>query len=122
MLNKIILMGRLTAEPEMHVGNDMTYVRFTIAVERNYKNKSGDKVTDFINCTAWNSKAEFISQYFGKGNMIAVIGELNIDKYDDKDGNARTAVNVRVTDVSFTGERFENTEPQKKNNRYKGYR
>lgn len=118
-------MGRLTAKPDVINcdNSDNRYTRFTIAVERNYK--SGDeKITDFINCTAWNSTAIFISKFFDKGNMIAVSGELNIDNYTDKDGNKRTSANVHVADVSFTGERFEpqNDPPKKSNNRYKGYR
>lgn len=125
MLNKVILMGRLTAKPDVIKcdNSDNRYTRFTIAVERNYK--SGDeKITDFINCTAWNNTAVFISKFFGKGNMIAVSGELNIDNYTDKDGNNRKSANVHVSDVSFTGERFEpqNEPPKKNNNRYKGYR
>lgn len=125
MLNKIVLMGRLTAKPDVIKcdNSDNRYTRFTIAVERNYK--SGDeKITDFINCTAWNSTAIFISKFFDKGNMIAVSGELNIDNYTDKDGNKRTSANVHVSDASFTGERFEpqNEPPKKSNNRYKGYR
>ena len=125
MLNKIVLMGRLTAKPDVIKcdNSDNRYTRFTIAVERNYK--SGDeKITDFINCTAWNNTAVFISKFFDKGNMIAVTGELNIDNYTDKDGNNRTAANVHVSDVSFTGERFEpqNEPPKKSNNRYRGYR
>lgn len=125
MLNKIVLMGRLTAKPDVIKcdNSDNRYTRFTIAVERNYK--SGDeKITDFINCTAWNSTAIFISKYFGTGNMIAVSGELNIDNYTDKDGKNRTSANVHVSDVSFTGERNEpqNEPPTKSNNRYKGYR
>lgn len=127
MINKIVLMGRLTADPEMHVGNDMTYARFTIAVERNYKPKNGDKITDFINCTAWNGTAEFIDKYFHKGNMIAVSGELNIDRYEDKDGNPRTAANIRVAEVSFTGERNDTDEQPSNNkntrsNNRRGYR
>ena len=125
MLNKIILMGRLTAKPDVIKcdNSDNRYTRFTIAVERNYK--SGDeKITDFINCTAWNATAVFISKFFDKGNMIAVTGELNIDNYTDKDGKNRTSASVHVSDVSFTGERFEpqNEPPKKSNNRYKGYR
>lgn len=125
MLNKIVLMGRLTAKPDVIKcdNSDNRYTRFTIAVERNYK--SGDeKITDFINCTAWNSTAIFISKFFDKGNMIAVTGELNIDNYTDKDGNNRTSANVHVSDVSFTGERNEpqNEPPKKNNNRYRGYR
>lgn len=116
MLNKIILMGRLTAKPDVIKcdNSDNRYTRFTIAVERNYK--SGDeKITDFINCTAWNSTAVFISKFFDKGNMIAVTGELNIDSYTDKDGKNRTSASVHVSDVSFTGERFETqNEPPKK--------
>ena len=118
-------MGRLTAKPDVIKcdNSDNRYTRFTIAVERNYK--SGDeKITDFINCTAWNSTAVFISKFFDKGNMIAVTGELNIDNYTDKDGKNRTSASVHVSDVSFTGERFEqqNEPPKKNNNRYKGYR
>ena len=118
-------MGRLTAKPDVIKcdNSDSRYTRFTIAVERNYK--SGDeKITDFINCTAWNSTAIFISKFFDKGNMIAVTGELNIDNYTDKDGKNRTSANVYVSDVSFTGERFEpqNEPPKNSNNRYKGYR
>lgn len=118
-------MGRLTAKPDVIKcdNSDNRYSRFTIAVERNYK--SGDeKITDFINCTAWNNTAVFISKFFDKGNMIAVTGELNIDNYTDKDGNKRTSANVHVSDVSFTGERNEtqNEPPKKNNNRYKGYR
>lgn len=130
MLNKIVLMGRLTAKPDVIkcANSDNSYTRFTIAVERNYK--SGDeKITDFINCTAWNSTAIFMSKFFDKGNMIAVTGELNIDNYTDKDGNNRTSPNVHVSDVSFTGERFtgernetQNEPPKKSNNRYRGYR
>lgn len=125
MLNKIVLMGRLTAKPDVIKcdNSDNRYTRFTIAVERNYK--SGDeKITDFINCTAWNSTAIFISKFFDKGNMIAVSGELNIDNYTDKDGNNRTSASVHVSDVSFTGERNEtqNEPPKKNNNRYRGYR
>ena len=73
-------MGRLTSKPDVIKcdNSDNRYTRFTIAVERNYK--SGDeKITDFINCTAWNNTAVFISKFFDKGNMIAVTGELNID-------------------------------------------
>ena len=118
-------MGRLTAKPDVIKcdNSDNRYTRFTIAVERNYK--SGDeKITDFINCTAWNSTAIFISKFFDKGNMIAVSGELNIDNYTDKDGKNRTSASVHVSDVSFTGEHNEpqNEPPKKNNNRYKGYR
>ena len=125
MLNKIILMGRLTAKPDVIKcdNSDNRYTRFTIAVERNYK--SGDeKITDIIECTAWHSPAVLISKFFDKGNMIAVTGELNIDNYTDKDGKNRTSASVHVSDVSFTGERFEpqNEPPKKSNNRYKGYR
>ena len=84
MLNKIILMGRLTAKPDVIKcdNSDNRYTRFTIAVERNYK--SGDeKITDFINCTAWHSTAIFLSKFFDKGNMIDDSGDLNIDNYTD---------------------------------------
>lgn len=118
-------MGRLTAKPDVIKcdNSDNMYTRFTIAVERNYKS-GDDKITDFINCIAWNNTAVFISKFFDKGNMIAVSGELNIDNYTDKYGKNRTVASVHVSDVSFTGERNEtqNEPPKNSNNRYKGYR
>ena len=103
MLNTVVLMGRITQDIELRSTTSGTSViQFTVAVER--YGKGEDKQTDFINCVAWKSTAEFISKYFGKGRMIAVTGRLQSRSYEDKNGNKRTAIEVNVDQASFTGE------------------
>lgn len=105
MLNKAILMGRLTRDPEMRTTQNGTAVcSFSIAVDRNFRNQNGERQTDFINCVAWRQQAEFVSKYFTKGRMIAVVGSIQTRTYTDRDGNNRNAVEVVVDEVSFTGE------------------
>jgi single-strand DNA-binding protein len=113
MLNRVILMGRLTADPELRsTQNGTSVVQFTIAVERGYAKEGQEKQTDFIQCVGWKQTAEFISKYFRKGRMIAVEGSIQTRNYEDKQGNKRTAVEVIVSNVSFTGERKDdNSEP-----------
>lgn len=107
MLNNIILMGRLTADPELRTTNSgVNYCRFSIAVDRAYT-KGDDKKTDFFNCVAWRANGEFISRYFTKGQMIAVQGAMQQESYTDKDGNKRTSYTVNVEKASFTGSRSE---------------
>lgn len=102
-LNTCIFMGRLTAAPEVKKTNsDVSYAKFTVAVERNYK--QGDtKIADFIPMVAWRGTADFIGKFFRKGDMIAVDGSLQSEKYTDKDGNNRTAFSVQVNNVAFCG-------------------
>jgi len=101
MLNKVILMGRLVRNPELRQTQNGTAVcSFTLAVDRRAK----EKVTDFINVVAWQKTAEFVSKYFAKGRMIAVIGSIQSRNYTDRDGNKRTVVEVVAEEVSFTGE------------------
>lgn len=103
MINNVTLMGRLTAAPELKLTQSGVHVTaFCIAVDRRFQ-KDGDKQADFINCVAWRNTAEFIAQYFGKGDMIAVTGEIQTRKYKDKDGNNRTAFEVIVNQASFCG-------------------
>lgn len=105
MLNKVILMGRLTHTPEVKQTTQGTSVlTFVIAVDRNYSG-SAEKRTDFINCVAWRQNAEFIAKYFPKGALIAIEGELQQRKYTAKDGSERTIHEVCVTNACFTGER-----------------
>lgn len=106
MLNQIVLMGRLTKDPEIrYVGvKNIPVASFTLAVERDYSS-GNEKQTDFINCKAWNKTAEFVHKYFGKGNMIAVLGSLQSDKYTDKDGQNKIWWEVNVQQVYFTGEK-----------------
>jgi len=85
MLNKVILMGRLTADPELRqTANNISTCRFSVAVDRNYAPKGEEKQTDFINVVAWRQTAEFVSKYFSKGSMIVVEGSLRTGSYTDK--------------------------------------
>lgn len=103
MLNMIAAMGRLTNTPELRTTTSGKEVcSFDIACERNYS-ASGQRETDFIPCVAWGKTAQFIAQYFSKGSMIAVNGSLQTRKYQDKQGNNRTAYEVQVREASFCG-------------------
>lgn len=106
MLNKCFIMGRLTKDPEIRTtNNQLPVATFTIAVDRNFKDADGSKQTDFINCVAWRKTAEFISKYFAKGNMILVVGSIQVRSWEDKEGNKRYATEVIVDEASFTGEK-----------------
>lgn len=105
MLNKVIIMGRLTADPELRStqsGNSV--VQFTVAVDRSYRKPDEETQADFISCVAWKQTAEFVSRYFGKGRMIAIEGRLQTRTYDDKNGTRHYITEVIVDEVSFTGE------------------
>lgn len=109
MLNSAILMGRLTSSPELKTtNNNISVCSFTVAVDRAYQVKGQEKQTDFINCVAWRNNAEFITKYFGKGQMIAIEGSIQTRSYEDKDGNKRTAFEVVVDRASFCGGKNEN--------------
>lgn len=102
MLNKIVIIGRLTDEPELrHTANATPVASFTIAVERDFKGNDGQKQTDFINCVAWRGTAEFVSKYFSKGSMAVVSGRLQIRSYQDRDGNNRTVAEVLADNIYF---------------------
>lgn len=102
MLNRVILMGRITKELEIRQSQSGTAVlRFSVAVDRPQKN--GEKSADFINCIAFGQTAEFISRYFSKGRMIAIEGNIHTGSYD-KDGKTIYTFEVFVERVSFTGE------------------
>jgi single-strand DNA-binding protein len=101
MLNRIIIMGRLVRDPEKRTTQSgVSVVSFTVAVDRDFKN-GDEKVTDFIDCTAWRGTADFISKYFGKGRMIVVDGQLQSRKWQDKDGNNRVSWEVQAQNVYF---------------------
>ena len=105
MLNKVVLMGRLTAQPELKTtGSGVSVLSFSIAVERNFKPQGGERVSDFINCVAWRQTADFISKYFVKGQLIAVEGTLQTRSYDDKTGAKRFVTEVVVDQTYFTGD------------------
>ena len=102
MLNKIILMGRLTRDPELRRTSSGTAVTsFSLAVDRDFKSQGGDKETDFIDIVAWRSTAEFVSKYFTKGRMAVVEGRLQIRDWTDKDGGKRRSAEVVADNVYF---------------------
>lgn len=103
MLNHIIIMGRLTRDPELRrTGSGLAVASFSVAVERDYPNKdTGEKETDFIDCVAWRQTGEFVSKYFTKGSMIVVDGRLQIRGWTDKDGNKRKTAEIVANNVYF---------------------
>ena len=108
MLNTVILMGRLTADPELRsTASGLSVTSFNVAVDRRYSKQGEDKQTDFIPVVAWRQQAEFITKYFHKGSMIAIEGSLQSRNYEDKNGNKRTAYEVIVDRASFCGSKAE---------------
>lgn len=103
MLNRIILMGRLTKDPELrHTQSGTAVASFTLAVDRDVKDKNtGEKATDFINVVAWRNTGEFVSRYFTKGRMAVVEGRLQMRGWTDKEGNKRVSAEVIANSVYF---------------------
>jgi single-strand DNA-binding protein len=110
MLNKVILHGRLTADPEIRSTQNGTAVaRFTVAVDRSFTNKeTGEREADFINCQAWKNSAEFVGKYFKKGSLIIVDGNLRNNNYTDQNGVKHYAMVVVADSVSFGGSKSDN--------------
>ena len=101
-MNKVVLVGRLTAKPELrYTPQNTAYTRFSVAVNRAFTNADGKRDADFINVVAWRKQAETISKYFDKGNLIALEGRLQTGSYDDKDGNKRYTVEVALDNFEF---------------------
>lgn len=101
MLNHIVIMGRLANEPKLRRTAEATPVTsFTVAVERDYS-ANGQRETDFIDCVAWRSTAEFVKSYFGKGQMIVVSGRLQLRDWTDKNGNKRRNAEIVADNVYF---------------------
>ena len=121
MLNKIVIMGRMTSDPELRrTGNGTAVASFTLAVDRDFSSKdSGEKETDFIDVVAWRQTGEFVSKHFAKGRMIVVSGQLQIRSWNDKDGNKRRNAEVIASNVYFGDSKnsgnADNTEPSYSN-------
>ena len=111
MLNHIVIMGRLTRDPELRrTGSGVAGASFTVAVDRDFSGRDGgERDTDFIDCVAWRNSGEFVSKYFTKGSMIVVSGRLQIRSWTDKDGNKRRTAEV-VADNVYFGESKRSTE------------
>lgn len=103
-MNKAILMGRLTSDPEMRqTQSGVSCARFTVAINRRFQKDE----TDFINCVAWRQTADFICKYFAKGNMIAVVGSIQTRTWEGQDGKKNYATEVVADEAYFTGSKAE---------------
>lgn len=114
MLNRVILMGRLTKDPDFkQTQSGIAMCKFSVAVERQFKDKvTGERQTDFLDCTAFRGTAEFISRYFSKGNMILVEGNIQNNNYTDNNGVKHYSNNIMVENVSFCGGKNESSTAQ----------
>ena len=103
MLNHIVIMGRLTRDPELRYTQTQTAVAsFSVAVDSDFVPKDGgERQTDFIDCVAWRSTAEFVSKYFSKGSMVAVSGRLQMRDWTDREGNKRRSAEIVADNVYF---------------------
>lgn len=116
MLNVICLQGRLVRDPELKQTNGgVSVANFTVAVQRNIKNQSGERESDFIDVVCWRHTAEFVCKYMQKGNLVCLNGSLQTRSYEDKNGNKRKAFEVVADNVHMAGDRAarnEETEPE----------
>lgn len=112
-LNHIVIMGRLTANPELrHTGSGTPVASFTIACDRDFADKqSGQKETDFVDVVAWRNTAEFVSKYFAKGRMAIISGRLQIRDWTDKEGNKRRSAEVLAESVYFGDSKQDGQKP-----------
>ena len=102
MLNKIVVMGRLTRDPELRrTQSGLSVTSFSVACDRDFKNQSGEKETDFIDCVAWRNTAEFVCKYFSKGRMAVVEGRLQLRDWQDNNGNKRRSAEIVADNVYF---------------------
>lgn len=101
-MNKVLLVGRLTAKPELrYTPANVAFLRFTVAVNRPFTNSEGKREADFINVICWRNQAETISKYFDKGNLISIEGRIQTGSFDDKDGNKRFTTDVALDNFEF---------------------
>ena len=113
MLNHIVLMGRLTRDPELRrTQSGASVASFTLAVDRDYAAQGAERETDFVDIVAWRNTAEFVSKYFAKGRMAVVSGRLQIRNWQDKEGNKRRSAEVVADNVYFGDSKREGTSEQ----------
>lgn len=121
-MNKIVIIGRLTRDPELKSTNAGTSVcNFSVAVDRTYRDKEGNRPTDFFDISVFGATAEFVSKYFKKGSSIAVSGAMESRKFVDKDGNNRIAWSLHADEVNFCGSKSENNGGSQKPSIDEGY-
>lgn len=122
MLNTAIIMGRLTADPELrHTPNNLAVTSFTLAVDRSYVKSGAERQTDFIDVVAWRSTADFVSRYFHKGQLVAVQGSIQTRSYTDKEGIKRKAFEIVADNVHFAEAKRDNPGAAPSAGGYQGY-
>ena len=110
-MNNIVIKGRLTADPEIRkTSNDVAVANFTVAVDRSFNRDE----TDFFRCTAWRSTADFVKQYFKKGQEILLNGEMQCNVWEDEDGEKHSSWTLQVTNVEFCGSKPNSADTPKK--------
>lgn len=112
MLNTCTIQGRLTADPEIKQGNQYQTARFTVASDRNFKDKNGNRNTDFIRCQVWGKRAETFAQHFGKGQRVIVEGSWQTGSYQDKNGNTVYTNTLNVNNFYFDDDRRNSNQQQ----------
>ena len=118
-MNKVILMGRLVRDPEVRYSQGaepVAVAKYTLAVNRRFK-RQGEQEADFINCVAFGKAGEFAEKYFKKGQMVSIVGRLQVRSWDDKEGKKRYATDVVVEEQYFTGGKNDSGEKQAPENR-----
>ena len=109
-MNKVIIVGRLTRDPEMRTTQSgLTNTTFTVAVSRNYTNQNGERDADFFNCVTWRKQAEIVAKYCTKGTQVAVEGRLQTRSYDAQDGTKRYVTEIVVENIEFLGSKNQQT-------------
>lgn len=108
-MNKVFLIGRLTRDPELrYTGSNVPVASFSLAVNRNFTNQSGEREADFINIVVWRKQAENVKNYLSQGSQVAIDGRIQTRSYDDKDGNKRYVTEVIADNVEFLGSKASN--------------
>ena len=113
-MNRVIVTGRLTKDPEIRVNGNTTVAKFTVAAQRNFKDKDGNYGADFILCTAFGKTSEILEKYFHKGSLIGVTGRINTGSFTNKDGQKVFTTDVAVDSIEFIGSKAENDLAQAK--------
>lgn len=110
-MNKVILIGRLVKNPEVKITQSgIAVCSFTVAVDRNFKNKSGEREADFLSCVAWKKQAELLEQYFQKGSKIGIVGNVQTRNYEDNNGKKVYVTEVVVDEIEFVESKGERQE------------
>ena len=115
-MNRVMLIGRLTAKPELrYTGSNIPYARFSVAINRTFRNSQGQRETDFINVIIWRKQAENVCNFLDKGSLVSVEGRLQSNSYDDKDGNKRYSLDVVADNVQFLESKSQSQNRQNSN-------